>query len=84
MEGVAPRDVRPAWASNCRAHVPEGGGAPESEPAAAGCQCAGGEPSEEDYTGAVAEATQALQAAVVAVNDALAELREAAHELAEC
>ena len=80
LEGVAPRDVRPAWASNCRAHVPDSG-APDGEPVAGGCQCAGGEPTEEDYNGALAEATQALQAAVVAVNDVLGELREAAHEL---
>ena len=82
LEGVAARDVRPAWASNCRAHVPDGG-APSSEPVAGGCQCAGGEPTEEDYHGAYAEATQALQAAVVAVNDVLSELQEAAHELRE-
>jgi hypothetical protein len=85
IEGVAPRDVRPAWASNCRAHVggATDGGAPDGEPVAAGCQCAGGEPTEEEFNGALAEATQALQAAVVAVNDALGELREAAHELQE-
>ena len=62
--------------------MPEGG-AQAGEPVAGGCQCAGGEPTEEEYNGAYAEATQALQAAMVAVNDALGELQEAAHELRE-
>jgi hypothetical protein len=83
LEGVAPRDVRPAWATNsCRAHDASAAtGAGSEEPLAAGCQCGGAEPTEEEYAGAVAEATRALQAAVTGVNDALEELREAAHDL---
>jgi hypothetical protein len=91
LEGVAPRDVRPSWATNCRAHVAaadgaagsEEGGAAGDAPPPAGCQCGGAEPTEEEYNGAVAEATQALQAAVTGVNEALEELREAAHDLQE-
>jgi hypothetical protein len=87
LEGVAPRDVRPSWATNCRAHVATADGASGDEegsaPPPAGCQCGGAEPTEEEYNGAVAEATQALQAAVMGVNEALEELREAAHDLRE-
>ena len=82
LEGVAPRDVRPAWATNCRAHPSDASAADDGGGAAlTGCQCAGAEPTEEEYAGAVAEATQALQAAVTGINDALDELREAAADL---
>ncbi len=96
LEGVAPRDVRPAWANACRAHTADatadenGDDAADADetadaaaPAASGCQCLGAEPTEDEYAGALAEATQALQAAVTGVNEALEELREAAHDLRE-
>lgn len=77
LEGVAPRDVRPDWArgAGCREQT---AGAAEDAP---GCQCCGPEPTEAEYTNALAEATQALQAAVTNINDTLAELREAAADL---
>ncbi len=80
LEGVAPRDVRPAWATNCRVHTAAdsaagGGGSDAAQ--AAGCGCGAGEPTEEEYGAAVSEATQALQAAVTSINDVLDELREA-------
>ena len=75
---VAPADLRPSWASNCRAHIttpPSAAGPAEDQP---GCSCGVGEPSEEEYRAALGEATQALQSTVVALNDTLDELREAA------
>ena len=96
LAGVAPQDVRPSWATNCRAHVPggaPGGGAVGDGATAvdqagasaplAGCQCGVAEPTEAEYNAAVAEATQALQAAVTGINEALDELREAAHDARE-
>ena len=73
---LAASELRPAWARNCRVHVAE---AEEAEEAA-GCSCGVGEPSEEEYGAAVGEATRALQAAVVQINDLLDELREARAE----
>ena len=81
LEGVAPRDVRPSWAANCRVHVAQQPGlelAGDEPPA--GCGCGVGEPTEEEYQGAVREATQARQGAVTGINEVLDELRQARGE----
>jgi hypothetical protein len=80
VAATAAGDLRPSWASTCRAHA-----APAAQPTAAdepvaGCSCGLGEPSEDEYRAAVSEATRALQTTVVALNDAVDELREAADE----
>ena len=76
LEGVAARDVRPDWArgAGCREQV-------AGTQDASGCQCCGPEPTEAEYSNALAEATQGLQSAVTSINDTLAELREAAADL---
>ena len=78
LEGVDPSAIRPAWANDrsCRVHVDGDGGGQ----AAAGCQCGAAEPTREEYEAAVREATQALQRTMLAIDDVLGELREAALE----
>ena len=81
LEGVDPSAVRPQWAidRSCRAHVDGQAGGAEAV-ASAGCQCGAAEPTREEYEGAVREATQALQRTMLAIDDVLGELREAASE----
>lgn len=71
LEGVAPADVRPAWAATCRQH--EGA-------ASGGCGCGVAEPDEAEYNNAVGEATRALEAAVQAIHEAMDELHSAVEE----
>jgi len=78
VASVAAADLRPAWARSCRVHIAAEQPAEVAE--APGCSCGVGEPTEEEYRAAVAEATQALQRTIVALNDAVDELREAAAE----
>lgn len=82
LAGVAPRDVRPSWAANCRVHDAQQPSLLElagDEPPV-GCDCGVGEPTEEEYQGAVREATQARQGAVTGINEVLDELRQARGE----
>ena len=71
--------LSPPWANNGR-----DGGACGPAHALSGCRCGVAEPSEEEYTGALAEAKQGIQAAVTAIHEVLDELRQAlADEQAE-
>jgi hypothetical protein len=76
--------LNPGWANGnfCAAH--DAGGATAAAGAACSCfdsaEDGAGEPTREEYDGATAEATKALEEAVIGINEALQELK---YELAE-